>query len=158
MWTANKTKKKKKTQPQLAVTLRSAINGQVPHHFWEPRLFPCTERQRQIHPPPPDLHPHHPSTPRHALHQEWAHAAPKYCFWLLEHVASKENGVAYFLIATVCSLESEKKSHTVWVIAKIPGLKRGIGHPVSSLVVNAAPDWSLQIPNTSFSFFSFSFF
>lgn len=56
----------KKKQPQLAGTLRSAFNRQVPHHFWEPHLFPCTERQKQIHLP----------------HLGWAHSTPKYCFWL----------------------------------------------------------------------------
>lgn len=33
----------KEKKPQLSGTLRSAFNGQVPHHFWESRLFPCTE-------------------------------------------------------------------------------------------------------------------
>lgn len=37
----------KKKQPQLVGTLRSAINEQVPHHFWEAHLFRCTERQSQ---------------------------------------------------------------------------------------------------------------
>lgn len=72
-------KKKQKKQPQLAGTLRSAINRQVPHHFWEPHLFPCTERlvaSFLVTPPPSS------SSNRHHRHHHPSKKMVLRTFWL----------------------------------------------------------------------------